>query len=292
MPPPRRPDRMAHPGSMVSACGTATLRFPRMHAEDGFVRNRPADRLRGEVFHAWMGSAARSWPAFSVIAAVTVLYVAFLTLLPTPSWWRGFCAGLLLGALSVAAMWLVHLYSGSHNALFGTLGEQATADVLQSRRMKRRGWHLVNGLAFADHGDVDHTLVGPGGIFAVESKWTNHFWDFDSRGRIPALEGALVQARLGARKITSTLRAHHVAPESGVHPAIVIWGPGAPDIAGGLVELDGVAVFEGRKLRSWPLGSEDTLLSPDDVKSVFRALLGELSSRQPVTLRKGVTTPT
>jgi hypothetical protein len=283
---------MAHPGWLASTCSTAALRFARMLAEDDFVRNRPADRLRGELFHAWMETAARSWPVFPAIAAVAVPYVLFLTLLPTPPWWGGFCAGLLVGALSVAAMWLVHLYSGSHNALFGTLGEQATADVLQSRRMRRSGWRLVNGLAFANHGDVDHTLVGPGGIFAVESKWTNQSWEFDSKGRIPALERALIQARLGARRITSTLRAHHVASQSAVYPAIVIWGPGAPIIAGGLVELDGVAVFEGRKLRSWPLGSEDTLLSPDDVESVFRALLGELSSRQPVNLRQGVATPT
>jgi len=282
---------MVHPGSLARACNTATLRFARVPAEDDFVRNRPADRLRGEVFHAWMGTAARSWPVFPVVAVVAVLYVLFLTLLPAPPWWSGFCAGLFFGALSVAGMWLVHLHSGSHSALFGTLGEQATADVLQSHRMKRSGWRLVNGLAFADHGDVDHTLVGPGGIFAVESKWTNQPWEFDSSGRIPGVERALVQARLGARKITSTLRAHHVAPESGVRPAIVIWGPGAPVIAGGLVELDGVAVFEGRKLRSWPLGSEDTQLSPDVVETVFRALLGELLSRQPLNLRQGVSTP-
>jgi len=77
------------------------------------------------VFHAWKRTAARNWAIFPFIVAVTALYVGFLALEPTTSWWRGFCTGVFVGAVAVAVVWLIHLFSGSQNALFGTLGEQA-----------------------------------------------------------------------------------------------------------------------------------------------------------------------
>jgi hypothetical protein len=234
------------------------------------------------------GTATGSWPVFPVVAAVLVLYILFLVLLPSPSWWRGFCSGLFVGALTVALVWLVHLFSGSHNALFGTLGEQATAEVLQSRRMRRSGWRIVNGLSFAGHGDVDHSLVGPGGIFAVESKWTNQTWEIGSRGRTPAFEQALVQARIGARKITSELRALRLGSDQTVHPVIVVWGPGAPVIPEGFVDLDGVVVIEGRQLGSWACSRGDRVLGSQEADDIYRALLAELSDRKPTNDRPGV----
>jgi len=243
------------------------------------VRNRPAERLRHDVFDAWKLTAARNWLIFPVIASVAALYILFLALVPTTSWWRGFCSGVFVGSASVAIVWLIHLFSGSHNALFGTLGEQATAEVLQSRRMKRAGWQVVNGLGFAGHGDVDHSLVGPGGLFAVESKWTNQPWRLGPGGQCEPLNRALIQARLGARKIKSALRSHHVAGERAVCPVVVIWGPGAPTIAGGFAELNGVVVVEGRKLRHWTDGLRECNLDGHDIDDAYRALLAELSGR-------------
>lgn len=223
-----------------------------------------------------------------VLVAVVALYVLFMALLPTPSWWRGFCVGVLVGSLAVAVTWLIHLFSGSSNALFGTLGETATAEELQSRRMKRSGWHLVNGLTFAGHGDVDHSLVGPGGIFAVESKWTNQEWEIGSPRRSRALSDALVQARLGASKIASTLRAHHLASDHTVHPVVVIWGPGAPIIPGGRINLDGVEVVEGRHLRSWARSLGELEMSRNECNDVNLALRKELGGRSEPGGTRGV----
>ena len=214
-----------------------------------------------------------------MIASVAALYILFLSLVPTTSWWRGFCSGAFVGSATVAVVWLIHLFSGSHNALFGTLSEQATAEVLQSRRMKRAGWRVVNGLGFAGHGDVDHSLVGPGGLFAVETKWTNQPWRLDPGGQCEPFNRALVQARLGARKIISVLRSHHVAGERTVCPVVVIWGPGTPTIAGGFIELDGVVVVEGGKLRKWIDDLRKHNLDGHDIDDACSALLAELSGR-------------
>ena len=231
------------------------------------------------MFHAWKRTAARNWPIFPFVVAVTALYVGFLALEPTTSWWRGFCTGVFVGAAAVAVVWLIQLFSGSQNALFGTLGEQATAEILRSRRMKRRGWRVVNGLEFAGHGDVDHTLVGPSGVFAVESKWTNQSWRIGQDARCESIERALVQARLGARKIKSALRAHHVLEEHAICPVVVIWGPGAPEILGGFIEIDGVVVAEGAKLRTWTDSLRGRVLDGSGIADACDALLAELDNR-------------
>jgi len=59
------------------------------------------------------------------------------------------------------------------------MGEQATTKVVQSRRRRKQGWRIVHGLYFDGHGDMhqDHVLVGPDGIFILESKWTNVPWE-------------------------------------------------------------------------------------------------------------------
>ncbi len=76
-----------------------------------------------------------------------------------------------LGALSAgtaaAVGWVLHVASGMRGFRLGVMGEQATAAAVLTRRRRRSGWRLVNGLYFCGHGDVDHVLVGPGGIFVL-----------------------------------------------------------------------------------------------------------------------------
>ncbi len=68
----------------------------------------------------------------------------------------------------------------------------------------------------------------------------------------------------------------------------VIWGPGAPNIPEGFVDIDGVTVVEGRQLRSWAFGLGDQVLSSQEADDIYRALLAELSGREPANDRPGV----
>jgi len=55
-----------------------------------------------------------------------------------------------------------------------------TASELQ--RLRKHGWLIVNGLALEGR-DIDHVLVGPGGVVVVESKWSADGWDLSMPDR-------------------------------------------------------------------------------------------------------------
>jgi nuclease-like protein len=243
------------------------------------MKNQPAGRLRTELRRSCWRTVTQMWVVFPAVAAAVVLYAGFLALVPTSQWWRGLCLGFVLGALCVAILWMVQLFSGSSQALYGSLGEQSTAEALKTRRMQRQGWSLVNGLYFAQHGDVDHVLIGPGGVYAIESKWTNRSWEVAPICRSAELSDAMFQARRGARKITSALRAHHLADGLEVSPVVVVWGPGSPAIPGGWTEDSGVIVVEGRSIGSWVAGPWRDRLEADCIFEVAGALRGDLAQR-------------
>jgi hypothetical protein len=67
------------------------------------------------------------------------------------------------------------------------------AEAWTSRDLKKalgRGWYVVDGISFGDMGDVDHVAVGPSGVFAVETKYTDSTQD--SRAGRAIAEGWIV----------------------------------------------------------------------------------------------------
>jgi hypothetical protein len=52
--------------------------------------------------------------------------------------------------------------------LQGARGEERVGAVL--RGLQSRGWHAIHGI-FLGRGDVDHVVIGPGGVFAIETWW-------------------------------------------------------------------------------------------------------------------------
>jgi hypothetical protein len=51
--------------------------------------------------------------------------------------------------------------------LRGAEGEEAVGAVLES--LTADGWHVIHDVSFG-RGNIDHVVVGPGGVFAVETK--------------------------------------------------------------------------------------------------------------------------
>jgi hypothetical protein len=136
---------------------------------------------------------------------------------------------------------------------------------------------VVPALPFAGFGDVDHALVGPGGVYALESKWTSTTWTIDADRRCADLDRAFVQARLGARKIQSSLLSHHLVAQ--VRPVVVIWGKGAPTPANGWTEFDQVIIVAGSQGRSWTRGAWSDHLELSDTEAIFEALRTDLERR-------------
>src|SRR5207245_2212005 len=92
----------------------------------------------------------------------------------------GFFAGMALMAVSAALVWLVETEAGASSWMRGAEGERGTARLL--RKLNRRGWWSAHHVEF-DGWDVEHILVGPGGAFAIETKWGGSSWSSSSNKR-------------------------------------------------------------------------------------------------------------
>lgn len=158
----------------------------------------------------------------------------------------------IIGASVIGFTWFL---TAALNATDGTwlkrqggAAEELTSQAL--RRFRRDGWRVVDAVPFKDF-DVDHVLVGPGGIWAIETK--NSMVPMKIRPDGIDLYGgdACVQARQAAQKIAHLLKSGGLDFE--VLPALVLWGPGAPKLEQGFVALSApageVLAFEGTKLR-------------------------------------------
>lgn len=165
-----------------------------------------------------------------------------------------FVTGWLIGSafvlVAAVAFFVVDHAAHAHRDKFGTYGEVATANVFESRRMRRAGWGVVHIVPFRGE-DVDHVVFGPAGVLAIESKWANTPWKefeggIDAYGKKP-----LSQAWRGARHIRYLLR--NAGVETDVVPVVIQWGPS------GLAQVewshrrfdDGVLVLRGRCADEW-----------------------------------------
>lgn len=87
---------------------------------------------------------------------------------------RGVVIGLgVAGSVGVLCQWIV-MATGTGPLMMGELAEQWTASEL--RKLCSEGWRLVNHFSL-DGRDMDHVLVGPGGIVVLETKWSATAWD-------------------------------------------------------------------------------------------------------------------
>jgi hypothetical protein len=103
------------------------------------------------VREAWIG-----------VAAVAVLVVGMV--LAVPSWM------LILAELAAIAAFLIvspQVDRDYGRWLRGAEGEEAVGGILES--LTADGWHVIHDVSFG-RGNIDHVVVGPGGVFAVETK--------------------------------------------------------------------------------------------------------------------------
>ncbi len=165
----------------------------------------------------------RQWRFFAVTmvcaAAITSLVLAFVH----TEFLRGLIVGTsVAGTLSALAM-LVMLVTGTAPISMGATAEQWTASEL--RPLKRAGWRVMNHVALRAW-DIDHVLVGPGGVIAVETKWSSYGWELDPPDA--ALARAVDQARANARSLRLWQGIRSLGIES-VSPVVFLWGNNQDD---------------------------------------------------------------
>lgn len=188
---------------------------------------RAAANHRDDVWAARKAVVERNAQFFAIAAGVSVLFLAVIGLIYARVVHSDFLAGLAVGsfgvAIAAALFWLIDAQSGAHNKRFGTYGEEGTAALFETRRMRRDGWGIVHNLGFAGLGDVDHVAVGPSGVLVIESKWANCSWTVNDDAITSFGDDPIDQVRHGADKIRRLMASEglEITPQ----PVLVQWGP-------------------------------------------------------------------
>lgn len=185
----------------------------------------------------------------AIVIVVAVFAICAIGVVVLMAFWKGsemayFGAG--AATMSVGfVLWLATDNVQARRLFDAADAERFTAGAL--RRLRGRGWRSVDHVEF-DRLDIDHVVAGPGGAFAVETKWTNETWRItDGAFNNAYARKAVEQCRVGAARISSLLRGNYKL-RCDVAPLLVIWGPGRP-VVDAPVMMDGVLVMPGQLLR-------------------------------------------
>jgi hypothetical protein len=170
---------------------------------------------------------------------------------------------LVLGALAaMTAGWALRFRPSPDAVAWrrGAAGERRTARLLEP--LERQGWVVLHDLAVpGSRANLDHLLIGPGGVFAIDSKQYRGRLELDPSGRLwhgryplaHALRAASWQADQAAQVLPDPGMA--VVPIVAVHGSQVPWGK---------VVTDGVPVVSARRLPSM-LRQLPVVLAPERV---------------------------
>jgi hypothetical protein len=171
--------------------------------------------------------------------------------------------GLALGVLvALAAGWGLRFRPSPDARAWrrGAVGERRTARLLAG--LERQGWAVLHDLAVAgSRANLDHLVIGPAGVFVIDSKQYCGRLRLDPSGRLwhgryplaPTLRAVSFEADQAALVLTDPDVV--VVPIVAVHGAQVPWGK---------VVMDGVPVVAARRLPSM-LRQLPTVLGPERV---------------------------
>ncbi|MEV7597889.1 nuclease-related domain-containing protein [Kitasatospora sp. NPDC089797] len=153
---------------------------------------------------------------------------------------------------------------GDSSTLRGLEGEQIVGARLEP--LKAAGWKVLHGVPLPSGADIDHVVVGPPGVFTINSKhhpgatvWVGEKIVKINRNSFPYLENSEFEASRTAKLLTEWC-----GFEVPVHPIIAVVG--AQKIT--LGATSGVTVVDGEQIAS-ALPSRPAVLSPNRVDRVF-----------------------
>jgi hypothetical protein len=213
-----------------------------------------------------------------IIVAI-VVYFGFL-------FWHGWRLGLTAAAIYVAGDML---FQSRHLTVV-----PASARVTVAQRNTRRRLKMLEPLGYISLNArtipgtthvIDHLVIGPGGIFAVDSERLDDRLQIRARGgklfygkdnMEPRLDHAHMEADHAARLIAAQL-----GRRVRVQPAMVIYGPALPWV---VLRFNGVDVFDGGRVgtyfRRQSKETRQRQLSSSEIAKVFSAAAHALPPRR------------
>jgi hypothetical protein len=247
-------------GPVVAVRVRASVGRPGASAKAQYRRRRAAERAR------W--THGLPWRVAVVLAAGVAAGLLAAQVAPD-------LAGLLAVAVAAGLGWWLRCRPSADTRAWrrGAAGERRTARLLGP--LERRGWAVLHDLAIpGTQANIDHLVIGPGGVLAIDSKQYRGRLHLDQYGMVwhgrhllvSALRKVLWEADqadevLGIADIT-------VAAVVAVHGASVPWG---------CLQADGVTIVPARRvpdlLQALParLGPERVAWLADRARLRFRA---------------------
>lgn len=145
----------------------------------------------------------------------------------------------------------------------GIVGENVTANHLFSARQRDPRWSFLNSVSVGEATDIDHVLIGPGGVFTINTKhhreanvWVGGDTVMVSGHRHPYVRCARSEARKAERLLSNACNV-----DVSVTPLVVIVGFGKVQIK---QQPDGVIVMHYSHLTRFVLERRE-VLSPEAV---------------------------
>jgi hypothetical protein len=209
--------------------------------------------LRAAEWAAWPRTLP--WRVAAILAVTTVGGLLGSLLAPR--------LGLVLGGLAaMAAGWGLRFRPSPAASAWqrGAAGERRTARLLDP--LARHGWAVLHDLAIpGSQANLDHLVIGPGGVFVIDSKQYRGRLQLDPSGRLwhrryplaPVVRAVSWEADQAAQVLPDPGVA--VEPIVAVHGAQVPWGK---------MVTDGVPVVAARRLPSM-LRALPAVLGPERV---------------------------
>jgi hypothetical protein len=212
-------------------------------------------RLRADEWAAWTRTVP--WRVAAILAVTTVGGLVGSPLAPR--------LGLVLGGLAaMAAGWGLRFRPSPDAVAWqrGAAGERRTARLLSP--LERQGWVVLHDLAVPDsRANIDHLVIGPGGVLVIDSKQYRGRLQLDGTGRLwhgrypftPTLRAVEFEADQAAQVLADP---QVVVPIVAVHGVQVPWGK---------IVVDGVPVVPAWRLPSM-LRALPAVLGPERVAAL------------------------
>jgi Nuclease-related domain len=174
-------------------------------------------------------------------------------------------AQVVAAVAATAVGWVLRFRPGPDAVAWrrGAAGERHTARLLDP--LERHGWAVLHDLALpGSRANLDHLVIGPGGVFVIDSKQYRGRLQLDSSGRLwhgrypltPTVRAVEFEADQAAQVLTDPDVV--VVPIIAVHGAQVPWGK---------VVTQGVPVVSARHLQSM-LRAFPAVLGPERVAAL------------------------
>ena len=191
------------------------------------------------------------------LVVLPFLLVAGVLTLLADDWWR-WSGGVVFG-MGLALFVIALLTPPQHieNWNVGADGERRTADAL--RPLTRSGWHAAHDLDWPGAGNVDHVVLGPGGVYVLDSKAWSGVISVDEDGitSTPKDDPEGVRTRKHQRRqqahagaaVARALAARSNVPVPAPVPVMVMWAPFPQRVASG----GGITYVAGDHLADWLL---------------------------------------